>query len=49
MFPLSFSSYIRVINPEIEVRPGWYGEIEELFESYLKVGGLPTSISGLSP
>ncbi|QXJ28752.1 hypothetical protein J5U23_01621 [Saccharolobus shibatae B12] len=49
LYPLSFSGYIKVINPKIEVRPGWYSEIEELFESYLKVGGLPPSINGLSP
>ncbi|WP_252896906.1 DUF4143 domain-containing protein [Metallosphaera hakonensis] len=49
LYPLSFSSYIKVIDPRIEVEPGWYSEIQELFESYLRVGGLPPSINGLSP
>ncbi|PVU74651.1 AAA family ATPase [Sulfolobus sp. SCGC AB-777_G06] len=49
LYPLSFSNYVKVINPRIEIKPGWYGEIEELFQSYIKIGGLPPSINGLSP
>ncbi|BDC17647.1 ATPase [Acidianus sp. HS-5] len=49
LYPLSFYEFIKVMNPRIEAKPGWYEEIRELFNEYLKVGGLPLSINGSSP
>ncbi|WP_291767551.1 ATP-binding protein [Caldivirga sp. UBA161] len=45
LYPLSFQSYVKTLRPEIEVSPGWYGEIKELFEKYLITGGFPLSIN----
>ena len=43
--PLSFSAYARVHQPDIEAKPGWYGRLDELFESYLATGGFPLPIN----
>ncbi|WP_243671461.1 ATP-binding protein [Vulcanisaeta sp. JCM 16161] len=45
LYPLSFRSYIKALRPEIEVAPGWYEEIKNLFEKYLVTGGFPLSIN----
>lgn len=43
--PLGFSAYARVHQPDIVAKPGWYGRLDELFESYLATGGFPLPIN----
>lgn len=45
MLPLDFPSFVRVMNPNIEVKPGFYEEIRDYLRIYLTTGGFPLPIN----